>query len=100
VNALLDICGYATTWQTRTANIRVTKPGYYWLTLSSLGATSATFGGAIDDVKLTALGSPYMASPPSVSVTLQTPGPLPEAITTNTGFEFVNDPLTPPAPTL
>ncbi len=99
VNPLLDICGYATAWQNRTVNIQITKPGYYWLTAASLGTPTAKFGGAIDDVKLTALGSPYMTTPPSSYVTIPTPGVSPGSYTTNTGFEFVNDPLTPPAPT-
>lgn len=98
VNPLLDICGYAAAWQARSANIRITKPGYYWLTASSLGVTTEKYGGAIDDVKLTALGSPYLSSPPSSYVAIPTPGPSPGSYTTNTGYEFVNDPLVPPAP--
>jgi hypothetical protein len=97
VNPLLDICGYATTWQTRTANIQITKPAYYWLTASSLGTTSSGYGGAIDDVQLTALGSLYMASPPSSYVTIPVPNPQPGSQTSYTGYYFIADPLEPPA---
>jgi hypothetical protein len=54
-------------------------------------------GGAIDDVKLTALGSLYMSSPPSSYVTIPVPSPQPGSSTTYTGFFIIADPLTPPA---
>ncbi|WP_158815147.1 TadE/TadG family type IV pilus assembly protein [Methylocapsa sp. S129] len=97
VNPLLDICGYATTWQARTASILITKPAYYWLTASALGAPAATYGGTIDDVKLTALGSPYMTSPPASYVTIPAPSPTHDTLTSYTGFSIVADPMTPPA---
>jgi hypothetical protein len=98
VNPLLDICGYATSWQARTRNILIQKPGTYWLTFSSTNGSADGYGGSLDDIKLTALGSPYMSSPPSSYVTIPVPNPQPSALTAFTGFEIVSDPLTPPAP--
>jgi|GEM_PF-1815221 len=95
-NPLLDICGYAASPQlTRTAYVSIQKPAYYWLTLSALSSNG--YGGFVDDVKLTSLGSPYMSSPPSSYVTIPVPTPQPGAATTFTGFEIISDPLTPPA---
>jgi Flp pilus assembly protein TadG len=93
VNPLLDICGYALNWQTRTANIKIVKPSYYWLTFASLG-TADKAGGAIDDVKLTALGSLYMSAP-SGAVTIPVPDPQPGATISYTGFSFTANRLTP-----
>lgn len=97
VNPLLDICGYAATSQTRTAAFLVEKPAYYWLTFSAL-ATSDTFHGQIDDVKITALGSPYMSSPPSSPVTIPVPSPQSSGTVSYSGFYIVANPLAPPAP--
>jgi len=94
-NPLLDICGYAASPQQRTSYILIQKPAYYWLTLSALN--SNIYGGIVDDVKLTALGSLYMSSPPSNPVTIPVPSPQPGAATIFTGFEIISDPLTPPA---
>jgi hypothetical protein len=96
-NPLLDICGYAPTAQARSATILIQKPAYYWLTLSSLG-TIDDFGGQIDDVKLTALGSPYMSSPPSGAVTIPVPAPQALGSIAYSGFYVPADPLTAPAP--
>ncbi|WP_036292309.1 TadE/TadG family type IV pilus assembly protein [Methylosinus sp. PW1] len=100
VNPLIDLCAYATSWQTRTANVLVTKPGFYWLTFSSIGTTTEKFGGALDDVKLTALGGPSMSGAPSSYVKLPTPSVTPGSISTFSGFQIVNDPITVPASTL
>jgi hypothetical protein len=54
-------------------------------------------GGAIDDVKLTALGSLYMSSPPSGAVLIPVASPQNGATTSFTGFSIISDPLTPPA---
>ena len=91
---MLDICGYATTWQARTATVEIAKPAYYWLTLAALGGADKA-GGDIDDVKLTALGSLYMASPPANAVTIPVPAPQPGSTINFTGFSIVADPLTP-----
>ena len=102
VNPLLDICGYAASWQSRTAAIQITKPAYYWLTFSAKG-TADSYGGAIDDVKLTALGSPAMSSPPASPVMIPVPAPVTTATTTTTvsytGFSIVANPQIFPAPT-
>jgi hypothetical protein len=97
VNPLIDVCGYATTWQSRTANILIAKPAYYWLTAASLGTPTATYGGVIDNLQLTALGSPYMSSPPANAITIPAPAPTSGSLVTFTGFEIVANPLTPPA---
>jgi hypothetical protein len=94
VNPLLDICGYALAWQTRTAAIKIVKPGYYWLTFASLG-TADKAGAAIDDVKLWALGSLYMSSPPSGAVAIPVPDPQPGSTISFNGFSIIADPLKP-----
>jgi hypothetical protein len=98
VNPLLDICGYAAAWQARTANLLIQKPGTYWLVFSSSSGAADGYGGSIDDVKLTALGSPYMASPPASAVTIPVPNPQPGATTSYSGFAIIADPSQPPAP--
>ncbi len=95
-NPLIDFCAYASSWQARTAYIEITKPAYYWLTLSAMGQSDKA-GGAIDDVKITALGSLYMSSPPSNAVLIPVPDPQNGATTSFTGFSIISDPLTPPA---
>jgi len=94
VNPLLDICGYASTAQTRTAVVFIEKSAFYWLTMASLGSADA-FGGQIDDVRITALGSPYMSSPPSNAITIPVPSPQPNSSISYTGFSIIAD---PPAP--
>jgi Flp pilus assembly protein TadG len=92
--ALLDLCSYSSTMQTRTAVVFIAKPAYYWLTLAALG-TVDSMGGIIDDVKITALGSPYMSSPPSGAVTIPVPSPQPGSSISYTGFSITADPSTP-----
>ena len=77
-NPLLDICGYSASWTKRTVNIQIAKPAYYWLTAASLG-TADGYGGAIDNLTLTALGSPYMSSPPANPIVIPVPSPQPGA---------------------
>ena len=96
VNPLLDICGYAATAQTRTAYVFIQKPAYYWLTLAALG-TSDAFGGQIDDVKITALTSPYYATYASGAVTIPVPSPQPSSDINYPGFYLVADPLEAPS---
>jgi Flp pilus assembly protein TadG len=96
INPLIDICGYAASWQTRTVYIQITKPAYYWLTFAALG-TADDIGASIDDVKLTALGSLYMSSPPSTYVSIPVPSPQNGSPVSYTGFYIIADPLTPPA---
>jgi len=97
VNPLLDICGYAASAQYRTAYVFIQKPAYYWLTLSALG-TSDAFGGQIDDVKITALTSPYYSTYASSAVTIPVPSPQSSSQVSFSGFYIVADPLAPPAP--
>lgn len=100
-NPLIDICGYAASWQARTTYVTVTKPGYYWLTFAALG-TGDEIGGAIDDVKLTAVGSLYGSAPSGTAVTIPVPAPATGSSYTNSGafsgFSITADPLTVPAP--
>jgi hypothetical protein len=97
-NQLVDICGFATSWQTRTTYIQIIKPGYYWLSIAALGHADDQ-GGEVDDVKLTAMGSLYASSPPTNAVTIPVPAPQPGSSTIYTGFYIVADPLVPPAVT-
>jgi Flp pilus assembly protein TadG len=97
VNPLLDMCVYASTAQTRSAVVFIQKPAYYWLTLSGLGPNTGV-GGEVDDVKITALQSPYYSTYASGAVTIPVPSPQPSAQVSYSGFYIVADPLTPPAP--
>ncbi len=104
-SALVDICGYSPLWTARSVNFQITKTGYYWLNFSTEMATPASYGGgtvvggAIDDVKVTALGSPYMLSAPSSAVLV--PAPAPAASTQisdpTSSFYIIADPLSFPA---
>lgn len=85
---LLDLCGYANSTQTRTRNVQILKPAFYWLTLAALG-TADSFGGQIDDVMITALGSPYMTGTHSSPVTIPVPGPQPGSTLYFTGFSII-----------
>jgi hypothetical protein len=93
--SLLDVCTYSKTVQTRTASVFIQKPALYWLTLAALG-TVDLHGGIVDDMKIVALGSPYMSSPPSGAVTIPVPSPQPSTTISNyTGFSITADPLAP-----
>jgi Flp pilus assembly protein TadG len=96
LNPVIDVCGYAGSyaWQSRSAAVKITKPGYYWLTFSANGGKADGNGGGIDDVKLTALGSLYMSGPPS-AVTIPVPSPQPESSLNYTGFSITADLLAP-----
>jgi hypothetical protein len=97
-NPLLDICGYASSSQARTAYVLIQKPAYYWLTFAALGSSDA-FGGQIDDVKVIAVSSPYGAAPSLNVVNIPVPTPVPNTSYTNSGafsgFSITADPLTP-----
>ena len=76
--------------------------GLPWLTFSANGGLADGNGPGVDDVKLTALGSPYMSNPPSNPlVSIPVPTPQPSSNYTNngvfSGFYIVADPFTPPA---
>ncbi len=86
-NPLLYICGYAATAQARSATVKILKPAYYWLTFAGLGEIDA-FGGWVDNVKLTALGSPAMASPPNSYITIPVPNPQVHTTLSFTGFSI------------
>ncbi len=107
VNPVIDTCYYSQGygWVTRSIHDEITTPGYYWLTFSAEGdpLTGTGLGPAIDDVKLTALGSPYMSGAPTASLTV-IPVPAPQHDTdyyglssSFNGFYIVADPLKPPA---
>lgn len=104
-NPVIDTCGYVSgsTWTARSVSVLITKPGLYWLTFSANGGAADGNGPGIDDVKLTALGSPYMSNPPtSALTTIPVPAPQNDTIYYGlggdfSGFYIVADPLTPPA---
>jgi hypothetical protein len=98
--ALLDICAYSPTPAARSINFQIQKSGLYWLTFSTRIAPSAfsNAGGAIDDVVLTALGSPAMTSPPANYVPVPVGAPQPSSLQYATGYFTVADPPTYPAP--
>ena len=97
-NPVIDTCGYAPNYapQARAVSVKITKVGVYWLTFSTNGGIADGYGGGIDDVKLTANGSPSNAPTGSI-VTIPTPAPTPGSTYTNnsafTGFSIVADPF-------
>ena len=99
-NPVLDACGYVPgfRWAPRTVSVKIAKTGLYWLTFSAAGSTQDGNGGAIDDVRLSALGSPYMPAPPPGAVASPVPDPQPGKRLDFDGFAIVADPFVPPAP--
>ena len=104
VNPVIDTCGYSSgyNWVARSVNVLIQKPGIYWLTISANGGAGDGYGGAVDDPKVTALGSPYMVGAPTTALTpVPVPLPKPDSVydggATFTGFHIIADPLTPPA---
>jgi hypothetical protein len=97
-NPLLDFCAYATSWVQRTAYIKIEKTNYYQLTFAAMG-TADNLGGAIDDVTLTAISSPYAAAPTG-AITIPSYGQQVDTTITQSGYTFVANPLTPPAAVL
>ncbi len=100
-SALLDVCGFSSSWTNRSVNFEITKTGYYWLAFSTqMAKAGGIAGGAVDSVTVTALGSPAMVSPPSNPVVVPTAGPAPstQQADPSGSFFIVADPLTFPAP--
>ena len=96
VNPVLDQCAFSNVWVPRTTYIQITKPGQYWLTISA-GGTADGVGGAVDDVRLTALNSLYGAAP-GFYITIPTAGPAPASSYSpgaSAGYTITADPLTP-----
>jgi hypothetical protein len=87
-SALLDLCLYASSWQQRTAYIQIVKPGYYWLTFSTLastlGASTSSLAGSIANVDLTAIGGPSISTVGFSSTPVAVPAPGPAAGSTIT----------------
>jgi hypothetical protein len=100
-SALLDVCGFSSSWTNRSVNFQITKSGYYWLAFSTeMASTGSIAAGAVDNVTVTALGSPAMLSPPSNPVVVPTAGPAPSSQQADPSGSFfiVADPPTFPAP--
>ena len=109
VNPLLDTIAFVPNfgWLQRTINIKILKPGSYWLTFSANNQSAADgYGPGLDDIKVSALGSPYMSNPPTnvapiPLVPIPVPAPQPDTIYNNSGafsgFYIIADPMTPPA---
>ncbi len=95
-NPVLDYCNYSSSWTTRTTYVRITKPGQYWLTIGSVGASASQdkVGGVIDDVKVSAVNSLY-GTAPSFYASVPVPSVANGATVSYTGFSIVADALTP-----
>jgi len=87
---LLDICGYAATSQFRTAYVYIQKPALYWLVFSILGTYNG-FGAQIDNIYITAYGSPWMSGAPANPITIPVPNPQPGSTISYTGFSIIAD---------
>lgn len=70
---MIDACVASPAPTQRTVNLKVTKPGHYWLTFRAEGAGDA-WGAAIDDLTFTALGGLSMPNAPSGALTVKAPG--------------------------
>ena len=110
VNPLLDTVGFnpGNLWLLRTVNVKIQKPGNYWLTFSANNQSAADgYGPGLDDVKVSALGSLYMSTPadqrhadaagPDSCARHRSPTPIYNNSGAFNGFYIIADPLTPPA---
>lgn len=70
---VLDACAYSNAFVLRAVKFKVTKPGFYWVTLKGEGASDA-WGALIDDVSLVALGSLRKSAPQPDAVDIPAPG--------------------------
>jgi Flp pilus assembly protein TadG len=70
---MIDACVAAPTMTQRSINLKITKPGFYWLTLQAEGDADQQ-GAAVDDVTLTALGGLSMSAPPAGAVSVKAAG--------------------------
>jgi len=86
-STLVDACVSSRYTTLRTANIRINKTGFYWLTFQA-GGTDDNWGGVIDKVSLTALGALSMSAPANV-VTIPSAGIQPGAILTKPQLQFI-----------
>jgi hypothetical protein len=73
-SGMLDFCTYSKDWTVRSIPVRITKAGYYWITLRAEG-TSDKYGGFIDNFSFSALGGLTMSNPPSAAVLVGTSSP-------------------------
>lgn len=96
LNPVLDYCNYSSSWTTRTTYVRITKPGQYWLTIGSVGASASQdkVGGIIDDVTVSAVNSLY-GTAPSFYASVPVPSVANGATVSYSGFSIVADALTP-----
>jgi hypothetical protein len=94
LNPVLDYCNYSQNWTTRTTYVEITKPGQYWLTIGAVGSSHDQYGGIIDDVKVSAVGSLYNTAP-AFYATIPTPTPTVGGTVSFTGFYITADRLTP-----
>ena len=86
-STLVDACVSSRYTTLSTADIRINKTGFYWLTFQA-GGTDDNWGGVIDKVSLTALGALSMSAPANV-VTIPSAGIQPGAILTNPQLQFI-----------
>ena len=86
-STLVDACVSSRYTTLSTANIRINKTGFYWLTFQA-GGTDDNWGGVIDKVSLTALGALSMSAPANV-VTIPSAGIQPGAILTKPQLQFI-----------
>ena len=89
-NPLVDSCLYAPAILSRSVAFQVTKPGYYPLSFFAGGTAAATSeGGAIANVTIKAIGSPYTMNTSGYCPAVPVPGPQIGSAIAYTGFSFV-----------
>jgi len=73
-STMVDVCASSNTWVQRAAPFQITKPGYYWISFSSVNlAMQSGIGGHIANISLKALGGPSTTTPNAVVIPAPTP---------------------------
>ncbi|MDE2365053.1 MAG: pilus assembly protein [Hyphomicrobiales bacterium] len=88
-STVIDSCAYASTQTTRTVNIKIDKPGYYWLTFQAKSPDGSSYGGHVSGISVTALGGPSMTAPTSF-VSIPAPAPAAGSTISFSGFNVAS----------
>lgn len=83
----IDVCIVSKNYVKRSADVKITKPGFYWLTMRAEGVAEG-MGAIVDDFIFSALGPLSDAAPKNV-VTIPAPGVAVGTILRARGYEFV-----------
>lgn len=74
--AAIDACAYSISPVQRNVTVKITKPGFYWLTFAGEGPGDQV-GASVAKVSLVALGGLSMTAPPASASSVPAPGLAP-----------------------